>query len=75
MHNLPPDAATWRRLNPEAAGWDVGAYLAADLYALWAGEAHPARPQKAAKAARYAALRDRLERQRARHQTEAPATD
>ncbi|CCQ44664.1 hypothetical protein ARTSIC4J27_591 [Pseudarthrobacter siccitolerans] len=43
----------------------MNAYLLADLYHAWTGQAHPARPQPK-KASRYADLRARLERQKAR---------
>lgn len=69
MHGLPPGSATARHYNPEANGWDVTAYLVADLYAAMTGEQHPARPTGEGSRSRYADLRARLERQRARHQS------
>lgn len=63
--NLPPDSASARKAGHGADGWDVKAYLLADLYHVWAGNPHPARPQPK-KASRYSALRSALEQQKAR---------
>lgn len=52
------------RKHGTAPGWDVHAYLLADLFQAFTGEAHPARPQ--ATATRYGDLRARLEAQKAR---------
>lgn len=74
MHNLPPDSALGRRLvaaqNEDAAGWDLHAYLLADIFAAVTGEAHPARPNPAKKARRERAarLREQLNAQRERRQ-------
>jgi hypothetical protein len=54
----------------------VTSYLVADLYAVWAGEQHPARPKvKASGPSRYAALRSRLEAQRARTEASSAAPE
>ncbi|MFD0044746.1 hypothetical protein ACFVGV_06100 [Pseudarthrobacter scleromae] len=65
IHHLPADSATARATGDASPGWDVSAYLLADLYHAWTGQAHPARPQPK-KASRYADLRARLERQKER---------
>lgn len=62
--NLPPTSATALRYAP-APGWDIHAYLLADLFKAFTGEDHPARPV-AATTSRYSELRARLAAQKAR---------
>lgn len=55
-------------------GWDVHAFLLADLFKAFTGQEHPARPQpKSGKSSRYASLRAALEQQRARLATQQPS--
>lgn len=49
-----------------ANGWGVGEFLLADLFHAMTGTAHPNRPSATSGPKRYAALRARLEAQRAR---------
>lgn len=62
---LPSDSATARSASSVPAGWDVHAFLLADLYHCWTGSPHPERPQPK-KASRYAELRRALEAQKER---------
>lgn len=72
IHSLPSDSATARAEGHVPDGWDVHAFLLADIFHAWTGSAHPSRPQPSnGKGSRYAELRRALEKQRAR-QTEAP---
>lgn len=57
-----------RESNGIAAGWDVHAFLLADLFHAFTGTAHPSRPQPK-KANRYAQLRAALEAQKRRTST------
>jgi hypothetical protein len=68
IHHLPPEAATVRLLSKAETGWDVVAYLLADLYHALTGSKHPARPtpEAASKSSRYSKLRKALEAQKAR---------
>lgn len=50
----------------------MSAYLLADLFHAFTGNAHPARPTGPAKAKRYAELRARLEAQRERAKANSP---
>lgn len=64
---LPHDSATARALGDESFDWTVEAYLLADLYSVWAGESHPARPKDTKKAseelrAKVAALKEQRAR-------------
>ena len=72
---LPHDSASARRYaDPETTGWDVTAYLVADLYQAFTGERHPGRPTpKTSGPSRYAALRSRLQAQRSRLAEASPA--
>jgi len=65
---LPADSATSRRHSNTENGWDIHAFLLADLFHAFTGNEHPARPQPDAhaKSSRYAGLREALEAQRAR---------
>lgn len=47
-------------------GWDLHAFLLADLFHAFTGERHPSRPQPK-DSTRYAEKRRRLEEQRRRH--------
>lgn len=72
--HLPPESATLRalaKLPPSSDGWDVHAFLLSDLYFAFTGEVHPSRPQ-VQKQSRYAALRSKLEAQRARMARSTP---
>lgn len=68
IHSLPNDSATATKAGQVEAGWDVHAFLLADLYHAFTGEPHPSRPQpkSADGASRYKRLREALERQKAR---------
>jgi hypothetical protein len=67
LHHLPADSATVRARSGLPTGWDLHAFLLADLFHAFTGEPHPSRPsQRASKSDRYRAARDRLEQQRAR---------
>jgi hypothetical protein len=65
---LPTDSATTRRFSKSEKGWDLHAFLLADLFHAFTGSEHPSRPQPAAssKSSRYAETRAALEAQRAR---------
>ncbi|UVK63536.1 tail assembly chaperone [Arthrobacter phage Janeemi] len=67
IEQLPPTSATARHY-AKADGWDLHAFLLADLFQAFTGEIHPARP-KPQGPSRYAELRARLEAQKARLQT------
>lgn len=75
IHHLPPESACARQLSKAETGWDVHAYLLADLYHAFTGSAHPARPkpEAASKSSRYAQLRKALEAQRERVRTQTDA--
>lgn len=65
---LPVEASVWAELGFGAPGWTVESYLLADLFMAFAGERHPDHPaEKATAKARAEKVRERLERQRARH--------
>lgn len=74
VHYLPPESAVVRTASDAPTGWDVPAYLLADLFHAFTGTPHPARPTQSggSKAKRYAALRARLEAQRARLEAPSP---
>lgn len=72
MHYLPPESAVVRTASDSPSGWDVSAYLLADLFHAFTGNAHPARPTGKAKEKRYADLRARLEAQRERMKASPP---
>lgn len=57
-----------RTLGQLDTGWDVNAFLLADLYHAFTGNPHPARPQPkgSEKSGRYSRLREALEKQRER---------
>lgn len=65
VHQLPADSATSRHY-ANADGWDLHAFLLADLFQAFTGELHPARPQPQGPSSRYSQLRARLEEQKAR---------
>ena len=70
LHHLPADSATHVALTDTPAAWSLQSFLLADVYAALTGEQHPARPKP--KSSRYADLRERLERQRARQTSQPP---
>lgn len=65
IEQLPPTSATARHY-AKSDGWDLHAFLLADLFQAFTGELHPARPQPQGPSSRYAQLRERLEEQKAR---------
>lgn len=67
IEQLPPTSATARRY-AKADGWDLHAFLLADLFHAFTGEIHPSRP-KPQGTSRYSELRARLEAQKARLHT------
>lgn len=74
VEGLPPGSLTWATRNGIDPGWSTEALLLADVYAALTGQQHPSRPQPSRRSggksksgsSRYAALRSRLEAQRAR---------
>ncbi|QNO12676.1 tail assembly chaperone [Arthrobacter phage Tweety19] len=71
ISKLPADSATVAKASDLSPGWDVHAFLLADVYAALCGKEHPARPQPK-KESRYAKLREALERQKARVNAQSP---
>ncbi|WGH21088.1 tail assembly chaperone [Arthrobacter phage Cassia] len=65
IQQLPPTSATARHF-ANADGWDLHAFLLADLFQAFTGELHPARPMPQGPSSRYSQLRARLEEQKAR---------
>lgn len=65
IKHLPSESATVRARSALPTGWDLHAYLLADLFHAFAGQPHPARP-KASEQGRYSETRKRLEQQAAR---------
>lgn len=67
VNGLPADSVVGRRY-AGAGGWDLHAFLIADLFQAFTGTPHPNRPQPASesKSSRYRELRARLEAQKAR---------